>query len=207
MKLSTCSAALFLSFMVVSSLSAQSAGEEKQEFGVTVGQLSGTSPGVAGGPLTLDSGVAVEANFARKVRELGFGNLYWEVDGLVGPIRYVTGTPTTATHSINSVFLTPGVKLQFTPKEPLSPWVAVGGGYGFYHSSNSSIAGGTAAGGTTNTYAVDFGGGMDWAMNKHYVIRADFRGFYTGAPNYGINVPGGQFNFVIGGGLVWRFSK
>ncbi len=206
MRLSTCFAALALSFFAVCSLSAQG-GEEKQEFGLTVGELSGNSPSVTGGPLTLDSGVAVEANFARKFRDLGFANLYWEVDGLVGPLRYVSGTPTSATHSINSVFVTPGVKIQFTPREPLSPWLAIGGGYAFYHSSSSSIASGPVAGGATHTYAVDFGGGVDWAINKRYVIRADLRAIYTGAPNFGISVPSGQLNFLIGGGLVWRFSK
>lgn len=207
MRLSTCSAAFTLSLLAVCSLSAQQAGEERQEFAVTVGELSGNSPNAAGGPLTLDSGVAVEANFARKVRDLSFGSMYWEVDGLVGPLRYLSGTPTTATNEIHSLFFTPGVKLQFTPKEPLSPWVAAGAGYAFYNSSGSSIAGGKIAGGSTNTYAVDFGGGMDWAMGKRYVVRAEIRGFYTGAPNFGVSASGNQFNFVIGGGLVWRFSK
>ena len=76
-----------------------------------------------------------------------------------------------------------------------------------YSRPDRAFAGRKIAGGSTNTYAVDFGGGMDWAMGKRYVVRAEIRGFYTGAPNFGVSASGNQFSFVIGGGLVWRFSK
>jgi hypothetical protein len=213
MRLSTCFTALAVSLLAAWMLPAQQTGDERQEFAVAVGELSGGNPSALGGPLTLDAGVALEANFARKIRDLGLGSVYWEVDGMVGPLRYLTGTPTAASHELHSVFLTPGVKLQFTPKEPLSPWLAAGAGYAFYNSSGTSIGGGptggglTSTGGSTSTYAVDFGGGLDYAMGKRYVLRGELRGVYTGNPNFGVSTPGGQFNFVIGGGIVWRFSK
>jgi hypothetical protein len=211
MRLSTCSTALALSLLATCAIFAQQQGDEKQEFSVIVGELSGGNPNASTptvpAALNLDAGVAVEANFARKIRDLGFASAYWEVNGLVGPLRYLSGTPVNATQEIHSVFLTPGVKLQFTPKEPLSPWVAGGAGYAFYDSSKTSIAGGPTVGGTANTYAIDFGGGVDWAMGKRYVLRGEVRGIYTGNPNFGVPTSGGQFNFVIGGGIVWRFSK
>ena len=58
-----------------------------------------------------------------------------------------------------------------------------------------------------NTYAVEFGGGVDIVASKKYVIRGAAQGFYTGNPNYGVAATGGQFNFVISGGIVWRFGK
>jgi len=217
MRLNTCSTALALSLLVVGTLAAQQANDERQEFGIIVGELSGGNPNASTptvpGALTLDSGVAFEASFASKIRDLNFGSVYWEVDGLAGPMRYLAGIPATATHELRSVYLTPGVRLQFMPKEALSPWVAAGAGYAFYDTSGSSIAGSTTGGGTTstagttNTYAVDFGAGVDYAIGKRYVLRGEVRGFYTGSPNFGVPTPGGQFNLVIGGGIVWRFSK
>jgi len=209
MRLSICSPALVLSLLAACTLSAQ-------EFSLSVGELSGGNPGLSAAlvnssvaplGLSLNAGFAVGGNFARKIKDVPWGSVSWEVEGLGGPNRYVAGTPATATHAIRSVFLTPGVKMAFTPKEVLSPWVAAGGGYAFYDSSGTSISGGTASGGTTNTYAVDFGAGLDYAVNKKYTLRGEVRGFYTGSPNFGVATSGGLFNFEIGFGLVWGRSK
>jgi opacity protein-like surface antigen len=215
MRLSICSTALALSLLAACTLSAQ-------EFSLTVGELSGGNPSLSASlvntsvvplGLSLNAGFSVGANFARKIKDVPWGSVYWEVEGLGGPNRYVAGTPVTATHAIRSVFLTPGVKMAFTPKEVLSPWVSAGGGYAFYDSSGTSIAGGTtgggtaSTGGTTNTYAVDFGAGLDYAVNKRYTLRGEVRGFYTGSPNFGLATPGGLFNFEIGFGVVWGKAK
>ena len=207
MRLFTLSTVLALSMLSICTLSAQQAGDEKQEFGITVGELSGGNPTAVAGPLTIDAGIAVEANFARRFKDMKDVAVYWELDGLVGPLRYVHGTPVTATHEIRSIYVTPGIKVQFTPKEPISPWIAAGGGFAFYNASGTSIAGGPSTAGSANTYAVDFGGGVDFALGKRYLIRGEIRGFYTGNPDFGASTSGGQFNVIIGGGLVWRSTK
>jgi hypothetical protein len=106
------------------------------------------------------------------------------------------------------VYATPGVRLQFASQERVTPWLDGGAGYAFYDSSGTNIAGtATGSSGTANTYAVEFGGGVDIVASKRYTIRGAAQGFYTGDPNYGVTATGGQFNFVISGGLVWRFGK
>ncbi len=222
MRLSTCSTALALSILAAFTLSAQQSGDEHQEFALTVGELSGGNPSLSPAltnnavvplALSLNAGVSVGANFARKIKDVPWGAVYWEMEALGGPLRYVTGTPATAAHEIHSVFLTPGVKMVFTPKEVLSPWVAAGGGAAYYNSSGTSIGGGPTGGGTSGsadnrvTYAVDFGAGVDYAMNKKYTLRGEVRGFYTGSPGFGVATTGGLFNFEIGFGLVWRSTK
>jgi opacity protein-like surface antigen len=222
MRLSTCSTALALSLLAAFMLSAQQSGDERQEFALTVGEISGGNPSLSPAltnnsvvplGLSLNAGFSVGADFARKIKDVPWGSVYWEVEGLGSPNRYVTGLPLTATHAIRSVYLTPGVKMVFTPKEVLSPWVAAGAGVAYYNSSGSSIGGGATGGGTANgddnriTYAVDFGAGLDYAMNKKYTLRGEVRGFYTGNPNFGLATPGGLFNFEIGFGLVWRSSR
>jgi hypothetical protein len=209
MRLFNCFAALSLSVAVTALLPAQTSqtnNDGRREFGVSIGELSSGAPNAAAGSLDLTPGIAVELSYAQKIRELGFGSLYWEVDGLVGPLRRVTGTPVNATHTVRSVYATPGLRLQFMPKEPLSPWLVAGAGYAFYNSGNTAIDGGPAAGGSKSTYAIDFGGGMDYAVGKRYVLRGEARGFYTGSPRFGTPSDNGLFNFVVSGGLVWRFK-
>ncbi|HVW11412.1 MAG TPA: hypothetical protein VHC90_22660, partial [Bryobacteraceae bacterium] len=125
MKLSTWSAVLIFSLAVAYPVAAQSvtSNEGHREFGVSVGELSSGAPNAAGGSLNLNAGLAIELSFAQKIRELSFGALYWEVDGLEGPLRRVTGTPINATHTVHSLYATPGLRLQFAPKEPVSPWL------------------------------------------------------------------------------------
>ncbi|HEU5020730.1 MAG TPA: hypothetical protein VFT60_02530 [Bryobacteraceae bacterium] len=180
--------------------------EGNREFAVSVGELSSGQPNAAAGSLDLNAGIALELSFAQKIRELRFGTLYWEVAALTGPLRRVDGTPVSATHTIRSIYATPGLRLQFTPQEPLSPWLVAGAGYAFYNSDNTAIDGGPAAGGSKHTYAIDFGGGMDYAFGKSYAVRAEARGYYTGSPKFGTPADNGLFNFVISGGLVWRFK-
>ena len=180
----------------------------RDEFAVSIGSLSGGSPSVTSvGPLSLGSGLALQANYAHKYRELKWGALYWELNAMGNPFRHLSGFPVTATSEIRSLYVTPGVRFQFTPQERITPYVAAGGGYAFYDSSSVNIAGGANKGSVTNTYAIDYGAGVDIVASKRYVVRGDVRGFYTGCPALGVNTNGGLFNFVISGGIVWRFSK
>jgi hypothetical protein len=198
---------LLAAFTLTAQQSAAQQNNEHQEFAVTIGALSGTNPSATLGPLALGSGFALQANYARKTRDLKWANLYWEVNGLYNPLRHLSGFPPTATSAIHSIYVTPGLRLQFTPDEKISPWLAAGGGFAFYDSSKSGLGGGAVAGGTANTGVVDFGGGVDIAMGKSYLLRGGVRGFYTGSPNFDTANSGGQFNFVISGGIVWRFPK
>jgi hypothetical protein len=179
---------------------------EKQEFSLTVGELSGSNPNEAGLPLSLGGGVGVEFNFARKIRDSKYGSLYWEVDVLGGPVRYLQIPP--ITHDVHSAFVAPGLKLQFAQNSVWSPWIAAGAGYAFYDTSGPNISGAsTATSWRTNTYAADFGAGVDFVVRPHLVLRGDFRGYYTGGPNLGVGTSSGQLNFTLGGGIVWRFAK
>jgi len=209
MRLSHCFAAISLSVAAATLLPAQTSqtnNDGRREFGVSIGELSSGAPNAAGSSLDLTAGVAVELSYAQKIRDMSFASLYWEVDSLAGPLRRVDGTPVNATHTVRSIYATPGLRLRFTPKEPVSPWLVAGAGYAFYNSGNTAIDGGPAAGGSKSTYAVDFGGGVDYAFGKRYVLRGEARGFYTGSPKFGIPADNGLFNFVVSGGLVWRFK-
>jgi len=206
MRLSSCFTAVTLAFVAVCSASAQ---QSDSEFAVTVGTLSGSNPNAPSGGLTLGSSAIFGANYARQFSHThSWAALYWEVNALASPFRHLSGVPSIATSDIRSFYVTPGVRMQFASQERITPWIDGGAGYAFYDSSATDIAG-VAAGNSryTNTYAVEFGGGVDIVANKRYIIRGAAQGFYTGHPDYGVPATGGQFNFVISGGLVWRFGQ
>jgi hypothetical protein len=206
MRLSTCFTAVTLALVAVCTVSAQ---QSDSEFAVTIGALSGSNPNVPSGSLVLGSSPAFGANYARKFNDKkSWASLYGEINALGSPFRHLSGAPASATSDIRSVFVTPGVRMQFTSQERITPWIDAGAGYAFYDSSGTNIAGVAARSSTyANTYAVEFGGGVDIVASKSYVIRGAVQGFYTGDPNYGVAATGGQFNFVISGGIVWRFGK
>jgi hypothetical protein len=186
-----------------------SAQQSDSEFAVTIGALSGSNPNVASGSLVLGSSPVFGANYARKFNDKkSWASLYWEINALGSPFRHLSGVPAAATSDIRSFYVTPGIRMQFASQERITPWIDGGVGYAFYDSSGTNIAGAAAgSSGYTNTYAVEFGGGVDIVASKKYVIRGAAQGFYTGNPNYGVAATGGQFNFVISGGIVWRFGK
>lgn len=206
MRLSICFTAVTLALTAVGTVSAQ---QSNSEFAVTIGALSGSNPNVSSDSLVLGSSPAFGANYARKFNDKkSWASLYWEINALGSPFRHLSGFPVSATSDIRSFYVTPGVRMQFTSQERITPWIDAGAGYAFYDSSGTNIAGAaTGSSGYTNTYAVEFGGGVDIVASKTYVIRGAAQGFYTGNPNYGVAATGGQFNFVISGGIVWRFGK
>jgi len=64
--------------------------------------------------------------------------------------------------SYQSYFITPGVRVNFFPGETLTPWVAIGGGYGGFRMSDKLNFFGSNPGKTsTNTGVFEFGTGVD----------------------------------------------
>ena len=100
MRLSTCSRTLALCLLAACQLLAQQPSDEKQEFAVTIGSLSGGNPNAANGPLLLGSGVAFQVNYARKFSDTKkWASLFWEANVLANPFRHLSGLPVTATES------------------------------------------------------------------------------------------------------------
>ncbi len=189
--------------LAVSPLLAQS------ELGLTFGSISGPfriTP--TGTRLTLSTGTAFQANYARHMRTYRFGHLYGEMHVLASPRQSVTSTVVNATHRFASFYATPGVRVKFYPKNRLSPWVVGGGGYALYMQSPKTISGAVnAAPRTRSSGAIEIGGGLDWVWNRKMSLRMEARDFYTGSPKYNVALDGpGQFNFIFGVGVVFNLG-
>ena len=151
---------------------------------------------------------ALEGTFAHRLASVPFISLYGELP-VVGSFRSHLPTNFFTPASYSAFFLTPGLKVKIAPSFPISPWLAVGGGWARF-SKNASLASVTGSD-VTNTWAFDIGGGLDVKIAPFVSARGEVRDFYTGNPftsNPLLNlvpIVGNQNNVVATVGLVFRF--
>lgn len=107
------------------------------------------------------------------------------------------------------IFLTPHVRVKFRPGGVFSPWLSFGGGYARFLEKAPAAAPSFKPGTNTGTFV--FGGGVDTRTVIHVLkipigLRIEVRDFYSGLPNYNVNVGGGlQNNLAFTGGLLIKF--
>src|SRR5258707_11222538 len=91
--------------------------------------------------LNAGSGVGLQVNYGRRFLDRNRFALYGEINFLASPIREVSSSVTSATQNFASLYVTPGVRLKVLPKARISPYFAIGGGYGDYQQSTTEING------------------------------------------------------------------
>src|SRR5258708_26903156 len=93
--------------------------------------------------LNVGPGVGLQVNYGRRFWEGNRFALYGEVHFLASPLRQVSSSVTSATQNFASLYVTPGVRLKAFPKSRISPYFAIGGGYGGYQQITTDINGRT----------------------------------------------------------------
>jgi hypothetical protein len=136
--------------------------------------------------------------------------LYVEVPvaGIPSQTVHFSTAPATVVRNLSSVYVTPGFRLKVLPGAPISPFVALGGGWAHY----------SLGSGATNKGALEYGGGLDFKTGIPFLgLRGEVRDFVTGDPNFGLLGPIAGFtgssnqsglhrhNILAGGGVVLRF--
>jgi hypothetical protein len=104
------------------------------------------------------------------------------------------------------VTIVAGLRLKVLPRARLSPWVALGGGYGLYEQSAKLSDGQN----TTNKFlsrgVVAFGGGLNYRLFRFLGLRGEVRDFVSGNPNLNVALSSStQHNVVASGGIGVRF--
>ncbi len=166
---------------------------QKNELGVLVG---GYVP--IGSSLDFSPGIAVEGAFAHRLVSIPLVALYGELPVVVG-FNVGAANPFTS-QNYSSLFITPGLKVKLAPSFPVSPYLAVGVGYGRFHASNPLT--GSA---TDNHAVVDIGGGLDLKVLPYISLRGEVRDFESGSTTLLGLVGISGHNLVGAGGLVLRF--
>ncbi|HET8923668.1 MAG TPA: hypothetical protein VFN26_11825 [Candidatus Acidoferrum sp.] len=215
---------LFALFLTVGFCSVPTLAQGKNEVGLVIGGIVGPgqtlSPGTSltgpGGTvlpnrdITFNPSLTLGAEYDRVVVQKQRFAISGGADFLASPFD-VKLSP----HSQNSIgsyafiFLTPHVRVKFHPDGLFSPWLSFGGGYARFLETAPAAAPSFKPGTNTGTFV--FGGGVDTRTVIHVLkipigFRIEVRDFYSGLPNYNVNVGGGlQHNLAFNGGLLIRF--
>ncbi len=162
---------------------------------------------------TTSAGVAIEGAFARQLVSFGAASLDVEVPVVSVPGRdvkiataFLPIVPINASRS--SLFFTPSARVKFFHSSPVSPFFSVGGGLA--HAGTSASVFGFGSSDSTNNWALQFGGGLDFKTPLPYLsFRAQVRDFYAQGPFQSSGLvqvsPLRQHNIFASGGIVLKF--
>jgi opacity protein-like surface antigen len=106
--------------------------------------------------------------------------------------------------SAPDVFFTPGVRAKFSPQSRVSFYAAAGLGFAsFAPTSSISVPSLTViSGNRQNSFAVGFGGGIDFRLTRLLSLRGDLRDFVTGA---GLGEVTGRNHAILQAGIAFHF--
>lgn len=186
----------------------------KNEIAVTVGRMFISDQGVPNtnffdNTVHSGKGLSFEGNYARKLRNYGWGALSIEVPVVVNPDEDLNYGLNQVPKDYSSIFVTPAARVNFLQDFSVSPWVSFGGGLAHYVASKDLVFFGTNPGHRVdNSGALEAGIGFDVKIPRFDLFRFRFeaRDFWTGEPP--INVDTGhtrQHNYLVAGGAVFHF--
>jgi hypothetical protein len=145
-------------------------------------------------------------NYGHRFLEAKIAALYGEVEFVAIPNRALTAASATVPQNYASLYLTPGLRLKFFPGSRLSPWGAIGGGYGLYQQSAQLSNGQSTTNKFLNRGVFEYGGGLDYRLFRFIGLRGEVRDFFSGNPDLNVALSSGsQHNVVASGGIILRF--
>lgn len=189
---------------------APTAFSQEHEVAFLIGRLKPTDKGLQSlEPIkaAFDGSAAYQINYARRIVEGGAVSVHWEILGLGAPRSGIKSSNVFLPRSYSSFFLTPGLKLKLFPGGGLSPYIVGGAGYGRYNESDELINGLPNAGNRgTNTFAFNYGGGVDLNVLGVVALRGEIRDFITGTPEFNVRlIDERHHNVWVAVGVVLRW--
>ena len=189
-----------------------SAGAQKNEVSGLIGRTfisdhASVDTLTPGALLTSKAGLSFEGNYGRHLKDYG-------LFGLTAEIPFVVNVGETVHYNLNlvpkdykSIFVTPGLRANLFPGGGLSPWVSVGGGFGYFHENSELEFGGPNPGQTgTTTFTFQGGFGLDVKLFSRFSVRGEVRDFYSSIPQLNVDIgKSHQHNFFVGAGVVYNF--
>jgi Outer membrane protein beta-barrel domain len=201
--------------VIISILGASAAAqEEKNEVTGMIGRIFISDQGISSSnapafdPLVRSgNGLTFEADYARRLLGTPIFAVSGEVPAAFNLKEKLNSGGDVVPTSYKQIFVTPSVRLNFFPGTAVSPWVSIGGGFGFFSESKNLIFGGTNPGGSSTSGVLQAGLGLDVRVWRRFSIRGEVRDFYSGTPDLPLADTGKsrQHNYFVGGGVVWHF--
>ncbi len=201
-------AVLVLLAGLISAASAQEKNELTGLIGRTfVSDHASTDTITPGALLTSGAGWSVEANYGRRLMDLGIVGLTAEVPLVVNFDENVHYPVNLVPRDYKSFIVTPSLRANLFPGAGVSPWVSAGGGVGYFKANSTLEFGGTNPGETGTTTAIfQIGVGLDIRLFSRFSLRGEARDFYAGVPQLNVDIgKSRQHNIFVGAGVVYHF--
>src|SRR6266481_1088083 len=181
---------------------------QNQELTFSIGGIPGQTRSFQGsaGAAQISADRSFGINYGHRFLGTKIAALYSELEFVAIPNRALTAASATVPQNYASLYLTPGVRLKFLPGSRLSPWAAIGGGYGLYQESAQLSNGQNTTNKFLNRGVFDYGGGLDYKLFRVIGLRGEVRDFFSGNPNLNVALSSSsQHNVVASGGIILRF--
>lgn len=196
---------LLLTFLLAGCAAAQNS-----DLGLLVGVSGPKGQSTVSGRAETDSGSVTpsfQVNYAWQVLQRAV-DLYVEVP-LVIPVR-VAGITVSGPNESSSagnvspdILFTPGLRAKFSPEARVSFYLAAGAGIASFAPTPAIVPPLTVIGGNRqNSFAIGFGGGVDFRLTRLLSLRVDARDFLTGA---GLGGVAGRNHAILQGGIAFHF--
>src|SRR5690348_10570252 len=179
-----------------------------QELTLSLGGIPGQTRSFQGsaGAAQISADRSFGINYGHRFLDAKIAALYGELEFVAIPNRALTAASATVPQNYASRYLTPGVRLKFLPGSRLSPWAAIGGGYGLYQQSAQLTNGQNTTNKFLNRGVFEYGGGLDFRLFRFIGLRGEVRDFFSGNPNLTATLNSRtQHNVVASGGIILRF--
>jgi opacity protein-like surface antigen len=181
---------------------------QNQELTFSIGGIPGQTRSFQGsaGATQISADRSFGINYGYRFAGTKIAALFGEIEFAAIPNRALTAASATVPQNYASLYLTPGVRLKFLPGSRVSPWAAIGGGYGLYQQSTQLSNGQNTTNKFLNRGVFEYGGGLDYRLFRFIGLRGEVRDFFSGNPN--LNAPlnsNTQHNVVASGGIILRF--
>jgi Putative beta-barrel porin-2, OmpL-like. bbp2 len=190
---------------------AQAAAQKNEVSGI-LGRTFTSDQGIQGAPsydpnLRFGKGLTFEANYARGLLGSEVWSLALEVPFVANVDEDLHAAQNLIPEKYSSYFVTPSARANLFPVTAVSPWVSLGGGFGYFHKSSTLEFGGSNPGTTgTTTGVLQAGVGLDVKLIRGFRLRGEARDFWSGAPQLNVNTgKSRQHNIFVGGGIAWHF--
>ena len=181
---------------------------QNQELTFSLGGIPGQTRSFQGsaGRAQISADRSFGINYGHRFLGAKIAALYGEIEFVAIPNRALTAATATVPQNYASLYLTPGLRLKFLPASRLSPWVAIGGGYGLYQQSSQLSNSQNTTNKFLNRGVFEYGGGLDYRLFRFVGLRGEVRDFFSGNPNLNVALStSAQHNVVASGGLILHF--
>ena len=181
---------------------------QNQELTFSLGGIPGQTRSFQGsaGSAQISADRSFGINYGHRFLGAKIAALYGEIEFVAIANRTLTAAAATVPQNYASLYLTPGLRFKFFPGLRLSPWGAIGGGYGLYQQSAQLSNGQNTTNKFLNRGVFEYGGGLDYRLFRFIGLRGEVRDFFSGNPDLNVTLSSStQHNVVASGGIILRF--